>query len=157
MAGKKKAEKAEKSEKTAKTVQTEAAVPEAGCCGGNGSGCHEHYEKMCREMGDFAPATLKSIKKLNPAFLAQLHEMDQIVTQDGALSKKDKRLMALACVCVRMCEDCVYPQAKVAKNYGATQAEILEAVQVAVLIGGVPCWSCAKAGIGKLFEEWDQA
>jgi AhpD family alkylhydroperoxidase len=75
--------------------------------------------------------------------------------EDGALDKKTKRLIALACVAVRMCEDCIYPQAKVAKNYGASKAEIVEALQVAVLTGGVPTWSVAKKGITKLFEEWD--
>jgi alkylhydroperoxidase/carboxymuconolactone decarboxylase family protein YurZ len=55
-----------------------------------------------------------------------------------------------------MCEDCVYPQAKVAKNYGATREEIIEALNIAVLTGGVPTWSTAKRGITQLFEEWDE-
>jgi len=115
----------------------------------------EHYCAMCDEMGGFAPNTLKSIKKLNPEFMENLHIMDKFMTEDKALDKKTKRLIALACIAVRMCEDCVYPQAKVAKNYGATKEEIIEAIQVAVLTGGVPCWSVAKEGITKLFEEWD--
>lgn len=110
---------------------------------------------MCSDMGEFAPKTLKAINKLNPSFMETLREMDKFMVVDGPLDKKTKRLMALACVCVRMCEDCVYPQAKVAKNYGATKEEIIEAVQVAVLTGGVPCWSCAKEGIDQLFEEWE--
>ena len=36
------------------------------------------------------------------------------------------------------------------------KAEIVEALQVAVLTGGVPTWSVAKKGITKLFEEWDE-
>jgi 4-carboxymuconolactone decarboxylase len=110
---------------------------------------------MCNEMGDFAPKTLTAINKLDPSFMETLHAMDRFMVVDGPLDRKTKRLMALSCVCVRMCEDCVYPQARVAKNYGATKEEILEAIKVAVLIGGVPCWSCAKEGISKLFEEWD--
>lgn len=117
---------------------------------------NKDFCEMCVKMGDFAPDTLKAIKDLNPGFIKLLKEMDSVMTEDCALDKKTKRLMGLACVCVRMCEDCVYPQAKVAKNYGATQAEIIEAVQVAVLIGGVPCWSTAKKGILRLFEEWDE-
>ena len=115
----------------------------------------EHYCEMCQDMGGFAPDTLKAINELDPTFMETLHIMDQVVVKDGALDRKTKRLIALSCVCVRMCEDCVYPQAKVAKNYGASKAEILEAIKVAVLIGGVPCWSCAKKGIAKLFNEWD--
>ncbi|MDR1691195.1 MAG: carboxymuconolactone decarboxylase family protein [Candidatus Methanoplasma sp.] len=115
----------------------------------------KHYCEMCNGMGGFAPKTLKSIKEINPGFLENLHIMDKFMTEDLALDKKTKRLIALACVAVRMCDDCIYPQAKVAKNYGATKEEILEAIQVAVLTGGVPCWSSAKEGIAKLFEEWD--
>ena len=113
------------------------------------------FEGMCKDMGGYAPDTLRAIRDLDPDFVSVLHDMDRVMVTDGALSKKEKRLIGLACVAVRMCEDCVYAQAKVAKNYGASKREILEAINVAVLVGGVPCWSVAKKGIAKLFEEWD--
>ena len=112
-------------------------------------------KKMASDMGGFAPDTLIAINALDPEFMETVHNLDRIMVTDGALDKKTKRLMALSCVIVRMCEDCVYPQAKVAKNFGATKAEILEAVNVAVLTGGMPCWSTAKKGIMKLFNEWE--
>lgn len=112
--------------------------------------------EMRRVMGDFAPHTLKVIKDLTPNFVDVIQDLDEAILSDGALDKKTKRLIALACVSVRSCNDCVYAQAKVAKNYGATRAEILEAVQVAVLTGGVPSWSIAKRGILQLFKEWDE-
>lgn len=120
-------------------------------------GCisNKPFKNMCSKMGNFAPDTLKAIRDLDPHFMVQLEAMDAVMTEDGALDRKTKRLMALSCVAVRMCEDCIYAQARVAKNYGATKAEILEAINVAVLIGGVPCWSIAKKGIGQLFSEWD--
>lgn len=114
------------------------------------------YCQMYDNMGGFAPNTLKAIKDLDPGLIELIHNMDNVIVEDGALDKKTKRLIALACVCIRSCEDCVYPQAKVAKNYGATKEEILEAVNVAVLTGGVPSWSIAKKGIAQLFEEWDK-
>ena len=107
-------------------------------------------------MGGFVPVTLDHIKEHNPDLAVLIKDMDKIVVTDGALDRKTKRLIALACVAVRMCEDCIYPQAKVAKNYGATKGEIIEALQVAVLTGGVPTWSVAKKGISRLFEEWDE-
>ncbi len=122
---------------------------------GNGCGCGEKFNEMCRDMGGYAPDTLKAIMELDPALIDTIHTMDRVMVHDGALDKKTKRLIALSCVAVRMCEDCVYAQAKVAKNYGATREEILEAINVAVLTGGVPCWSTAKKGIMKLFAEWD--
>ncbi len=112
-------------------------------------------KELNRKMCGFTPSTLEHIKHHNPDLAVLIGSMDKIVVEDGALDKKTKRLIALACVAVRMCEDCIYPQAKVAKNYGATKAEIVEALQVAVLTGGVPTWSVAKKGITRLFEEWD--
>lgn len=48
-----------------------------------------------------------------------------------------------------MCEDCIYPQAKVAMNYGATKEEILETIEICIITGGVPTFSVAKGGIGR--------
>ncbi|MDI3482357.1 MAG: hypothetical protein PWQ88_228 [Candidatus Methanomethylophilaceae archaeon] len=112
-------------------------------------------EQLKKDMGNFMPETLGSIKKHHPELASMIKEMDAVMVTDGALDKKTKRLIALACVAVRMCDDCVYAQAKVAKNYGATKEEIIEALNVAVLTGGVPSWSTAKRGIEKLFAEWD--
>lgn len=121
----------------------------------NGCSGEKAFNEMCGKMGGFAPETLKAIRELDPGFMDLLSQMDAVMTEDGALDKKTKRLMGLSCVIVRMCEDCVYPQAKVAKNYGATKEEIIEAVHIAVLTGGVPCWSVAKKGITRLFSEWE--
>ncbi|MCE5296572.1 MAG: carboxymuconolactone decarboxylase family protein [Euryarchaeota archaeon] len=119
-------------------------------------GADEAVAKLNKEMGGFTPNTLGCIKKHHPELASLIHDMDRVIVTDGALDKKTKRLIAVACVAVRMCEDCVYPQAKVAKNYGATREEIIEALNIAVLTGGVPSWSTAKRGINKLFEEWDE-
>jgi 4-carboxymuconolactone decarboxylase len=107
------------------------------------------------EMGGFVPGTLKTIKEYHPERAMLIREIDRVMVTDGALNKKTKRLIALACVAVRTCEDCVYPQAKITKNYGASKEEIIEALNVAVLTGGVPSWSTAKKGIIRLFEEWE--
>lgn len=119
-------------------------------------GADEAVNKLHKEMGGFTPQTLHHIKQHHPQLAATIHDMDRIVVEDGALDKKTKRLIALACVAVRMCDGCIYPQAKVAKNFGATREEIIEALNVAVLTGGVPSWSTAREGITQLFEEWDE-
>ncbi len=120
------------------TVSAEEAVEEMGC-----------------RMGNYVPSNLAHIKKHNPELAVVIKELDRIMVEDGALDRKTKRLIALACVAVRMCEDCIYPQAKVAANYGATKEEIVEAMHVAVVIGGVPSWSIAKKGLTQVFNELD--
>lgn len=104
-------------------------------------------------MGNYVPSNLSHIKKHNPELAVVIKELDRVLVEDGALDRKTKRLIALACVAVRMCEDCIYPQAKVAANYGATKEEIVEAMHVAVVVGGVPSWSIAKKGLTQVFNE----
>ena len=84
-----------------------------------------------------------------------IERLDRVLLEDGALDKKTKRLIALACVITRMCEDCVYPQARVAVNYGATKEEILETLEICMITGGVPTFSIAKGGISRLFKEME--
>jgi len=112
-------------------------------------------KELGEEMGGFVPGTLNVVKEHHPELAVLIKDMDRVMVTDGALDKKTKRLIALACVAVRMCDDCIYPQARVAKNFGATKEEIIEALNVAVLTGGMPSWSTAKRGIIKLFEEWE--
>ncbi|HHT76205.1 MAG: carboxymuconolactone decarboxylase family protein [Methanomassiliicoccaceae archaeon] len=109
-------------------------------------------EIRCR-MGDYIPSTLAHIRKHNPELAVVIKELDRVLMEDGALDRKTKRLIAMACVAVRMCEDCVYAQAKTAVNYGATKEEIVEAMHVAVVTGGVPAWSVAKKGLTQVFNE----
>ena len=118
------------------TISAEEAVEEMGC-----------------RMGNYVPSTLAHIKKHNPELAVAIKELDRVLMEDGALDRKTKRLIAMACVAVRMCEDCVYAQAKTAMNYGATKAEIVEAMHVAVVTGGVPSWSIAKKGLTQVFNE----
>lgn len=116
----------------------------------------EKFDEMVDSMCGFTPDTLAAINSQAPDFIETIHSLDRVANVDGAIDRKHKRLMALSCVCVRMCEDCIYSQAKVCKNFGASRAEILEALKVAVMTGGVPCWSIAKEPIAKLFAEWDE-
>ena len=60
----------------------------------------------------------------------------QAVYKDGALNIKTKRLVALACGLMAGCPRCIQGQARDAINAGATKDEILEAVSVAIVMGG---------------------
>jgi 4-carboxymuconolactone decarboxylase len=113
-------------------------------------------EELGEQMGGYVPPTLHHIRNHHPTLAVIIRDMDKVINTDGALDRKTKRLIALACVAVRMCEGCIYPQAKVAKNCGATREEIMEALNIAVLTGGVPSWSTAREGISELLAEWDE-
>ena len=120
--------------------------------------CRKRAEKAVDELGEqmggYVPPTLQHIKNNHPP--GGHHQgHGQGHQHRRGVGPQDQAAIALACVAVRMCEGCVYPQAKVAKNCGATREEIMEALNIAVLTGGVPSWSTAREGITELFEEWD--
>jgi len=74
------------------------------------------------------------------------------VYQDGALSLKTKRLIALACGLQAGCTRCAQGQTKDAIAAGATKEEILEAVSVAVVMGGTAV-SAETWRVVKVLEE----
>ncbi len=113
-------------------------------------------ERLTKAMGDFTPHTLKTIYEHHPEIVQKIEQLDKVMVEDGALDRKTKRLIALACVATRMCEGCIYPQAKVAMNYGATKEEILETLEVCIITGGVPTWSISRKGIAQLFKEVEE-
>jgi AhpD family alkylhydroperoxidase len=74
------------------------------------------------------------------------------VYQDGALSLKVKRLIALAAGMQAGCVRCIQGQTKDAAAAGATKEEILEAVAVAVVMGGTAV-SAETWRVMKVLEE----
>ncbi len=70
------------------------------------------------------------------------------VYRDGALSHKSKRLIALACGMQAGCTRCIQGQTKDAIEAGAGKEEIMEAVAVAIVMGGtavsVETWRVVK-------------
>ena len=65
--------------------------------------------------------------ELNDAF----QNLDAQIMKDGALSSKEKSIMALACAVALKCEHCVKAHKKSALAAGASMEEILEAAAVA--------------------------
>jgi AhpD family alkylhydroperoxidase len=86
---------------------------------------------------------LKEIDMLVEEFKSELPEafaardrFNDMIYQDGALSAKTKRLIAMA-IAVRIeCASCIIYQTKLAIEAGAAKKEIIEAASVASAMGG---------------------
>lgn len=80
-----------------------------------------------------AHAKLLSLKsKVYKRFL----QMEQATYSDGALSKKQKELIAVGVSVVVNCESCMEWHITQADAAGATMREVLEAVEVGMELGG---------------------
>jgi AhpD family alkylhydroperoxidase len=77
------------------------------------------------------PADLRLLKEMNglaPAEFEAWLNLDKIVgREDGAISKKNRELIALAVACTTQCPYCIEIHAKGAKAAGASRAEVVEA------------------------------
>ena len=73
-----------------------------------------------------------------PAVMKGFGELSKASLAPGALSEKTKELIALALGVAAHCEGCLGFHAKALVRLGATQAEVEEALAVAVYMGGGP-------------------
>jgi len=78
--------------------------------------------------------------KVYRAFL----DMEEAAFSDGALPKKVKELIALGISVVTNCESCMQWHTEQAVMANATEAEVLEAVEVGIEMGGGPATVSAR-------------
>lgn len=88
---------------------------------------HQHLEERLGQLGQELPGPMTGF--------ARLHKK---AVEDGALSRKTKELMALAISVAVHCEGCIAYHAHDAIAAGATRQELLEAIGMAILMGGGP-------------------
>jgi AhpD family alkylhydroperoxidase len=104
----------------------------------------EYYEATGKYRDKFDTA----LPKLMPSYSTFRKE----VYKDGALSQKMKRLIALAAGLQSGCTRCIQGQTRDAIAAGASKDEILEAVAVAVVMGGTTV-SAETWRVVKVMEE----
>ena len=80
--------------------------------------------------------SLTMLNEKDPEALKALYAYRRKIFKDGALSTKDKELIALALSCVLKCDKCLTHHSEEAKKNGATEEEILEAIEVAMYMSG---------------------
>lgn len=88
---------------------------------------HRHIEDRLGQMSHELPGAMTGF--------ARLHKK---AMEDGALSCKTKELMALAISVAVRCEGCIAYHTHDAVAAGASRQEMLEAIAVAILMGGGP-------------------
>ena len=91
----------------------------------------------------------------NPEAAEAFSAFSKAVTKDGALSNKVKELIALGIAIAIRCKYCIAIHTRSAMKAGATREEMLEAADVAVLMGGGPARTYATE-FRKALEEFSK-
>jgi AhpD family alkylhydroperoxidase len=92
-----------------------------------------------------------ALYKASPDVVRTFNDLATHATKDGALAKKTKELMAVSISVVTQCEDCIAYHTRAAIKAGAERAEFVEAIGVAIEMGGGP----ASVYAGKALEAFD--
>ncbi len=92
---------------------------------------HSDYLQQVKELS-------KTLAKELPETFSGFAKLHIAATRDGALSAKTKELMALGIAIVTHCDGCIVYHMDAVLKAGATRAEIMECIGVAILMGGGP-------------------
>lgn len=96
-------------------------------------------------------ADIAHLKEVNPDLYGAWMDYHNSVFKDGALSKKEKELIAVAGAHITRCSYCIRSRVTISKKYGASDQEITEAIYVAMRFAmGAPF---AYSSIA--YEAWD--
>ncbi|HJH28901.1 MAG TPA: carboxymuconolactone decarboxylase family protein [Methanosarcinaceae archaeon] len=97
------------------------------------------------------PNPLETIAKLDPDLMKLIENNESLALDDGALSRKDKLLIAIALDASKGAVQGVQSLSLQALDAGATKEEIMDAVRVAQYINGVGCVYTAAAAFNEIF------
>jgi len=96
---------------------------------------------------------LRKLRQLKPDLFSSFVDFDKKVFADGALDLKTKEIIAVATAHITQCPFCIDAHTKRAKSAGASDAEIAEAIFVAMAMRAGGAFAHAAIAMGSLEEE----
>ena len=93
---------------------------------------------MSKDKLDAAKSRLGAFAKTAPALFEGFTKISRTATRDGSFSAAQKELIATAIAVNQGCDDCILYHVDAAKRHGIDEAALVEALEVAVEMGGGP-------------------
>ena len=96
------------------------------------------------------PKFFRELTTKEPEMFDLVMRFEQHIWDDGKLTKKTKKLIAIAIAAALRDQHAVRAQLAGAKNLGVTKAEIEEALRVSFLLSGMPAYVYGKAQLDEV-------
>ncbi len=96
------------------------------------------------------PKFFKELTEKEPRMYELVMKMEGHVWDDGALTRKTKKLIAIAIAAALRDQHAVHAQLAGASKLGVTKAEVEEALRVAFLLAGMPAYVYGKAQLDEV-------
>jgi 4-carboxymuconolactone decarboxylase len=98
------------------------------------------------------PKFFKELTTKEPEMFNLVMRFEQHIWDDGKLSKKTKKLIAIAIAAAMRDQHAVRAQLAGAKNVGVTKGEVEEALRVTFLLSGMPAYVYGKAQLDEVMK-----
>jgi alkylhydroperoxidase/carboxymuconolactone decarboxylase family protein YurZ len=96
------------------------------------------------------PVFFKELMKTQPDMYGAILAFDQHIWDDGALSRKTKKILAISIAAALRDQHAVKAQLAGAKKLGVTMEEIEEALRVTFLLSGMPAYVYGRAAMEEI-------
>ncbi len=106
------------------------------------------YENAANSVMDFFGVLSKEHSEVASGFMS----INNAVMKDDALSIKQKELIALGIAISQRCEGCISAHVSNAVKLGIGQAEIMETIGVAIMMGGGPSITYGQKAYAAMLE-----
>ena len=107
--------------------------------------------KLEKQIGH-VPKFFRELTTKEPEMFNLVMRFEQHIWDDGELTKKTKKLIAIAIAAALRDQHAVHAQLAGAKNLGVTKAEIEEALRVTFLLSGMPAYVYGKAQLDEVMK-----
>ncbi|HUW86490.1 MAG TPA: carboxymuconolactone decarboxylase family protein [Methanoregula sp.] len=110
---------------------------------------HKELKNLEKMIGK-VPKFFRELTTKEPEMFNLVMKFEQYIWDDGKLSKKTKKLIAIAIAAALRDQHAVHAQLAGAKTLGVTKAEIEEALRVTFLLSGMPAYVYGKAQLDEV-------
>ena len=99
------------------------------------------------------PKFFRELTDKDPEMFDMVMKLEGHIWDDGALTKKTKKLIAIAIAASLRDQHAVHAQLIGAENLGVTKKEVEEALRVAFLLAGMPAYVYGKAQLDEVMKK----
>jgi 4-carboxymuconolactone decarboxylase len=112
-------------------------------------GSEKQLKDLEKKIGK-VPKFFRELTDKEPEMFNLVMRFEQHIWDDGKLSRKTKKLIAIAIAAALRDQHAVHAQLAGAKNLGVTKGEIEEALRVTFLLSGMPAYVYGKAQLDEI-------
>jgi alkylhydroperoxidase/carboxymuconolactone decarboxylase family protein YurZ len=115
------------------------------------TGAARQIKSLEKKIGK-VPKFFRELTTKEPEMFSLVMRFEEHIWDDGKISKKTKKLIAIAIAAAMRDQHAVRAQLAGAKNLGITKGEVEEALRVTFLLSGMPAYVYGKAQLDEVMK-----